>query len=150
MTDQTCANARDLLPALVREELTGEERALVEAHVSSCSSCTDELALIRRLSGAVQKMPAGLASEIKEAVARDRTQKRRTIGWQLPAAAMIVLALGTSLVWQRTQTLPETSQLAQESFVMVWADGDALVADAPMLEDLSEEELAVLLEELGG
>ena len=111
MTDQTCANARDLLPALVREELTGEERALVEAHVSSCSSCTDELALIRRLSGAVQKMPAGLASEIKEAVARDRTQKRRTIGWQLPAAAMIVLALGTSLVWQRTQTLPETSQL---------------------------------------
>ena len=95
-------------------------------------------------------MPAGLASEIKEAVARDRTQKRRTIGWQLPAAATIVLALGTSLVWQRTQTFPETSQLAQESFVMVWADGDALVADAPMLEDLSEEELAVLLEELGG
>ena len=149
MTDQTCANAEDVLSALVRGEL-GEERALVEDHVSSCSNCTDELALIQLLSGSAHEAPAGLASEIKEAVAHDRTNKPRTIGWQLPAAATIVLVLGTSIVWQRTQTLPETSQLAQESFVMVWADGDALVADAPMLEDLSEEELAVLLEELGG
>jgi len=149
MTDQTCANTKDVLPALVSDEL-GEERALVEDHVSSCTSCTHELALIQLLSGSAHEVPAGLASEIKEAVAHDRTKKPRTIGWQLPAAATIALALGTSIVWQRTQILPETSQLAQESFVMVWADGDALVADAPMLEDLSEEELAVLLEELGG
>ena len=33
---------------------------------------------------------------------------------------------------------------------MVWSGDDALVADAPMLEDLTEEELAALLEELGG
>ena len=62
----------------------------------------------------------------------------------------MVIALGTAVVWQRTQTPPEASQFAQESFLMVWADDDALVAGAPMLGDLSEEELAVLLEELGG
>ena len=150
MSDHTCADAKALLPALVRGELVGEERTRIDDHVSSCVACADEVALIRRLRAVPLEVPAGLAGEIKAAVASDQSRPRRSFGWQLPAAATIVLALGTAIVWQRAQTLPEPSQLAQESFVMVWSDDDALVADAPMLEDLSEEELAVLLEELGG
>ncbi len=150
MTDHTCANAKDLLPGLVRGDLSSEECARIESHVSACESCTDEVALLRQLKATTPAPPAGLADSIKEAVARDGARPRRSFGWQLPAAATIVLALGTAVIWQRAETPPETSQFAEESFVMVWAGDDALVASAPMLEDLSEEELAVLLEELGG
>ena len=150
MTEHTCADAKDLLPGLVREELSSQERARVESHVSTCASCSDEVDLIRRLGSAAPAPPAGLAAEIKEAVADDRARSRRSFGWRLPAAATIVLALGTAVIWQRSQSLPETSQFTQDSFVMVWSGDDALVADAPMLEDLSDDELAILLEELGG
>ena len=150
MTDHTCEGAKDLLPGLVRGELSSEECARVEAHVSACVSCSDEVVLLRLLSATTPLPPAGLAGEIKEAVARDGARPGRSFHWQFPAAATIVLALGTAVIWQRSETLPETSQLAEEAFVMVWSDDDALVADAPMLEDLTEEELAVLLEELGG
>lgn len=150
MTDHTCADNKDLLPGLVRGDLIAEERTRIEDHLSSCADCTEEVALIRRISSSAFPVPVGMASEIKEAVARDQAGPSRSFGWHLPAAATVVLALGTAVIWQRSQALPEASQLAQESFVMVWADGDALVADAPMLEDLSDEELAVLLEELGG
>jgi len=150
MTDPTCAATKDLLPPLVRGELSAEERAPIEAHVSACESCADEVAFLRQLSATTPAPPAGLAADIKEAVARDGARSRRAFRWQLPVAATIVLALGTAVIWQRAETPPETSRFAQESFVMVWVDDDALVADAPMLEDLSEEELEILLEELGG
>ncbi len=150
MTDQTCANVKDLLPDFVRGDFSSELCVRIEAHVSECGSCGEEVALLRVLSATTPVPPVGLAAEIKEAVARDRAHSRRSVGWRLPAAAAIVLALGTALIWQRAETLPESSQFAQEAFVMVWADDDALVADAPMLEDLTEDELAALLEELGG
>lgn len=150
MKDDTCADARELLPGLVRGELPDEERARIEAHVSTCANCRGEVALLRQIRATTPAPPAGLAAEVKEAVARDRARTRRSLDWRLPAAAAVVIALGTAVVWQRAQTPPEASQFAQESFLMVWADDDALVAGAPMLGDLSEEELAVLLEELGG
>ena len=150
MKDSTCADTKDLLPGLVRGELLDEEWARVEVHVSACADCSDEVALLRQIRMTTPAPPAGLAAEIKEAVARDRVRTRWLSGWRLPAAATVVLALGTALVWQRAQTLPETSQLAQESFLMGWASDDAFVAGASMLEELSEEDLALLLEELGG
>ncbi len=150
MTDRTCADAKDLLPRLVRGDLTPEHRDRIEAHISVCADCTNEMAIVRQLGLTKPVPPAVLAGAIKEAVARDRAHARPALGWRLPVAAAVVLALGTAVVWQRADMLPGTSQLAQEAFVMVWDDDDALVADAPMLEDLSDEELAALLEELGG
>ncbi len=150
MTDHTCADAKELLPSLVRGDLSTQERARIEAHVSTCASCSEEAALVRQLRTTRPVPPVGLADEIKQAVARDKARPRRSFGWTLPAAATIVLALGTAVIWQRAETLPEASKLAQDSFVMVWSGDDAMVADAPMLEDLSDEELAALLEELGG
>ncbi len=144
-----CEDTKDLLPRLVRGELFEEEHARVEAHASACADCGSEVALLEQLWATKPMPPASLAAEIKEAVALDRTRPRRSLGWRLPAAAAVVLALGTVVVWQRTQALPGTGQLAEESFLMVWADDGALVAGEPMLGDLSDEELAILLEELG-
>ena len=144
-----CENTKALLPRLVRGELAGEEHGRVETHVSACGDCGAEVALLEQLWATKPRPPEALADEIKEALARDRPRPRRSQGWRLPAAAAAVLALGTAVLWQQsTQTQP--SQLAQESFLMVWPGDGAFVAGEPMFADLSEDELAILLEELGG
>jgi hypothetical protein len=166
MTKIGCADVKDLLPEWIRHELEESDRAVVAAHVSSCESCTEEVELIRRIQAAAFSTPASLASEIKSAVAVEigsavaaeieseaGVEYRRAMrftGWRLPAAASVVLALGTALIWQRTQALPEVGPLGQDPFAVVWPSDDADVAGVPMLADLSDEDLALLLEELGG
>ncbi len=158
MTEIGCADVKDLLPEWIRGEVEESDRAVVVAHVSSCESCTEEVELLRRIQAAAFSTPASLASEIKSAVAAEigsnagveyRRAKRFT-GWRLPAAASVVLALGTALIWQRIQALPEVGPLGQDPFAVVWPSDDADVAGVPMLADLSDEDLALLLEELGG
>ena len=77
-------------------------------------------------------------------------QAARFARWRLPAAATVVLAMGTALIWQRTQALPEVGPLGQDPFAVFWPSDDQDVAGVPMLADLSDEDLALLLEELGG
>ncbi len=158
MTRIGCADVKDLLPEWIRRELPESESAVVNAHVSSCEQCSAEVELLRRIQAAAFSTPPSLASEIKSAVAAEIEsdagveygRARRFAGWRLPAAASVVLALGTALIWQRTQALPEVGPLGQDPFAVVWPSDDADVAGVPMLADLSDEELALLLEELGG
>ena len=161
MTTIGCADVKDLLPDWIRRELEEGDRAVVTAHVSSCASCSEEVELLERIRGAAFSTPASLASEIKSAVAAEMesdtgfeysqaSRVARFVRWRLPAAATVVLALGTALVWQRTQALPEVGPLGQDPFAALWPSDDADVAGVPMLADLSDEDLALLLEELGG
>jgi anti-sigma factor RsiW len=174
MTKIGCADVKDLLPEWIRRELPESDHTVVTAHVSSCESCSEEVELLRRIQAAAFSPPASLASEIKSALAAEieltpaaeikptpATEIRsdagvehgragRFAGWRLPAAASVVLALGTALIWQRTQALPEVGPLGQDPFAVVWPSDDADVAGVPMLADLSDEDLALLLEELGG
>ena len=70
----------------------------------------------------------------------------------LPAAAVLILALGTGILMNR-----EPPMVNQEPIQVVLADDplpeaylwdDGVVAGAPLFEDLSEEELETLLAEL--
>jgi anti-sigma factor RsiW len=158
MTKIECADVKDLLPEWIRRELEEGDRAVVSQHVSSCASCSGEVELLGRIQAAAFSPPASLASEIKSAVAADMDSStgvdhrwvRRFGGWRLSVAATVVLALGTAVIWQRTQALPEVGPLGQEPFAVLWPSDDADVAGVPMLDDLSDEDLALLLEELGG
>ena len=158
MTKIGCADVKDLLPGWIRRELGEGDRAAVTAHVSSCASCSEEVELLERIRGAAFSTPASLASEIKSAVAAEvesdtgfeYRQAARFARWRLPAAATVVLAMGTALIWQRTQALPEVGPLGQDPFAVFWPSDDQDVAGVPMLADLSDEDLALLLEELGG
>ena len=150
MTDMSCENVKDLLPELVRGDLPPGPMAEIRAHASTCGDCRQEIELLRQLRGAFPVAPTGLVSDIEEALAGGRSRGRRwSTGWSLSAAATIVLARGTAVVWQRVQTPLEVSLFAQDPLA-IWPTDDALVAGAPMLEDLSEDDLALLLEELGG
>ena len=68
---------------------------------------------------------------------------------------MAVLALGTATLLNRN-TGPSEDEVWTTFFDgvrSVWVAGDGVVADAPVLDDLSElsdDDLAVLLEELEG
>jgi hypothetical protein len=79
--------------------------------------------------------------------------RRRT--WALASAAVVVLALGTSTLIDRSAG-PSDDEVWTAFFDgvrSVWVAGDGVVADAPVLEDLSDlsdDELAALLEELEG
>ncbi len=167
MTKIGCADVKDLLPESIRRELPEGDRAVVAAHVSSCPSCSEEVEFLERIGGAAFHPPAPLASGIKSAVAAEMasgggfqySRMTRFVRWGLPAAATLILALGTAVIWQRTQALPVVGPLGQDPFAVVWpsdapdvADvvGVAIVAGVPMLADLTDEELALLLEELGG
>ena len=105
-----CADMKDLLPGWVRRELEESDRDVVAAHVDSCASCSAEVDLIRRIQAAGFSPPASLASDIKSALAEELVsgagvayggQSRRFGHWRLSAAATVVLALGTALIWQR-------------------------------------------------
>ena len=158
MTKIGCAEVKDLLPESIRRELAESDRAVVAAHVSSCASCSEEVELLERIRAAAYSTPASLASEIKSAVAAgigsdaviQEGGARTFTHWRLPAAATVVLALGTGLLWERLQPLPEVGPLGQDLFAAVWPSDDGDVAGVPMLADLSDEDLELLLEELGG
>ena len=159
MIPPNCATVKDLLPEFVRGELGDERRRWVVEHVTICADCQEEVELLQRIGSDTVRVPAGLAYDIKDALARDhasarwsvRRSVRRSVRWRVPAAAAAVaLALGTAVVWERVRSLPEVGPLGREPFAVVWPSDDADVAGAPILEGLSDDELMVLFEELGG
>jgi hypothetical protein len=70
--------------------------------------------------------------------------------WALAAAAVAVLALGTPSLMERLNQpgsgLPGMEDL--EATTPVWLAERSLVAGAPVLESLTDEQLARLLEEM--
>ena len=149
MSLMNCARAKDLLPEFVRDEL-GEERRWIAEHVKVCVDCQQEVELLRRIHTDTVRIPAGLASDIKDAVAREHRSPRWSVRWAVPAAAAVALALGTAVVWEKVRALPEVGPLGREPFVVVWPSDDDDVAGAPTLEGLSDDDLRILFEELGG
>jgi hypothetical protein len=87
-----------------------------------------------------------------------RLQGRRArawIGWVTAAAATVVIAVGTERMLEE-RSRPTEAELWQayleEQKPAPWTEDDGLVAGAPVLEDLSalsDEELEVVLQELG-
>jgi hypothetical protein len=66
----------------------------------------------------------------------------------------VVLALGTAVIWPQVRGGPSLTDLDLDLetplMVEVWTEDAGIVAGAPVLEELSDEQLLILLEELGG
>ncbi len=151
MIPPNCAAVKDLLPDFVRGELGDERRRWVVEHVTVCADCQEEVELLQRIRSDTVRVPAGLARDIKDALEREQGSAHWSVRWRLPAAAAAVaLALGTAVVWERVRSLPEVGPLGREPFAVVWPSDDADVAGAPILDGLSDEDLMLLFEELGG
>lgn len=170
----SCETIQDRLPDLVAGRLDPVEAAEIERHLSACDECRADAEVLRALHAAgPAPVPVGLESRIRAAAATALTEetgndvrplaidrslmpRQRVPSWAMGAAAVLVLALGTPLLVDRMDTSDLGTPISEESALeapvaSVWAsEDDGLIAGAPALETLTDEELALLLEEWEG
>ena len=180
MNDMGCDHVRDLLPELHLGALSPGQRSGVDAHLTSCPECRALLALIGELGADRPEPRPGSLEAVRAATGAAFAEQHRFSGpvsvddgvismkprggparfvselrWSLPAAAVLVIALGTSVLWFGGGE-PGTDMTAVDALAAAPAeDGyafylgeDPVVAGGMVLEDLSDEELQTLLEEL--
>ena len=151
MSEGHCERVRENLPDFVGGRLAPADAALVEAHLSDCSECGDEAALVRLLFDARPAAPTGLAGRIEGST---RTTGRRTYHpwWGVAAASVAAVALGIGVTSREAPSVDDVEVpgiVAGVGETSIWVADDGLVAGAPALEGLSDEALLLLLDELG-
>ncbi len=176
----SCDTILDRLPDWVANRLDPVETASIERHLEGCPDCRAEAELLRALRDAgPAQVPVGLEERIHAAARAELAESagtrpipltvesggatgtpgarrpRSVPSWALGAAAVFVLALGTPLLVDRMEesdaSLPVSGEPAiDEPIATVWASADGLIAGAPAIESLTDEELALLLEEFEG
>jgi predicted anti-sigma-YlaC factor YlaD len=169
MITMTCDRVRELLPERGHDSLPiGVEREL-DAHLTSCPECREEARFLATLLQARPQAPQGLEATIMARLQAETGlgaapttarvlpfRRRRWLGmpsWALSAAALVVVGLGTGVIWSRkgTELVQEPSNTSEDApLPESWLWDDGMVAGAPVLDGLSEEDLETLLKELGG
>ncbi len=155
MSPNACAELSDRLPDWVAGRLAPEEGERVAVHVRSCAECAAQAALLRGLFEGRPPAPPGLAERIAgglgsgEIAGATRRPRRVWPVWATSAAAVLVLAVG-SLLFGGDDRTGEPDRLGQVAVddAGVWIADDGVVAGAPLLDELSDETLAALLEEM--
>lgn len=160
---------RDLLPDWVGGRLESSRARMVERAVADDADLRAEAELLRSLAAGRSPVPEGLGARITARVLGERRfspagaptgrvtlpwLRWRAPAWAVAAAAMLILALGIAVAVDRAGpgSVPASDPLtvALESAPSPWVADDGTVAGAPVLDGLSDEALATLLEELGG
>ena len=117
MSDPACRNFRELLGVYVVGAIEPSERSMLDAHLSQCYGCREELAGIAVLPAMLHRLPVAEAEQIAQADvsgidqedpaprvlaglltevrARRRTKRLRAV---LAAAAAVMIAVGGSVV----------------------------------------------------
>ncbi len=179
MNQEECDIIMNLLPEWARGAVTPAESEMVQVHLESCPECREALDIVQALQEARPAIPEGLETRVQarlreefesaggdtgEAVSRLHEQRRAGVqrpsggrrlvpAWAMSAAAILVLAIGTKVVMDRAGTdmvLDPIAVAAQEPLPESWLWDDGMVAGAPVLDGLSDEDLEALLEELEG
>ncbi len=138
MTDCPTGLMRDQLPEYVHGVQSAADAARVAAHLEGCGDCRDEVALLATVrADAEGRTPLIDVAAIVSALPRPSAVTARPAGgrirvtraWQFAAAATLVLAVGSSVVWQRS---PEgaTQRVADSSQVLPTPASTAPVAAA--------------------
>jgi anti-sigma factor RsiW len=147
MTEKTCDELRDHLPDLLLGALDPGTKGEVEAHLSACPECREELELLEAVRRARPEPPVGLEASIQARVQAEfgtndqkvagsiqpgRTRRRGGLNLPLfggriliptsafPAAAVVILSLGVALVWN--QMITPGTDVEQEPIQVVLAE----------------------------
>jgi anti-sigma factor RsiW len=134
----------ELLSAYIDDEVTTEERVLIESHLATCTSCTHDMAALRQtvsLVGQLPQVPAPRPFTLRESDVRPARPARRA-WWRLPwaqglaaATAMLVCVVVVAGVYLLGQGGMVGAPAAPAPVAMQQA---APAAEAPA-EELSEE-----------
>lgn len=142
-----CGTVREAIAEVVGGRASSEAIGLVERHVTTCEPCRTELALVRLLRATRAEPRAGLHARILRGLAFDRQAMQRP-WWALTAAAVAALALGIGFSSDAgvEVTAPAFALEAEAGWAL--DEGEGLVAGAPVLDDLSDDALEMLLADL--
>lgn len=139
-----CDRARELIGAYVDEELSGDDRTSVAAHVESCAACRELMGDIERTSRAIaglgrEPAPTGLASRIHSRladIAEEKQGRKRYLPWRIPptlwrqaAALAACCTLSVLLTWWFMTSAGQVDQLQQQ---IVAAHIRSLLQDSPI------------------
>ena len=109
-----CEDIRERLTLYLDNELQGEERAAIEAHVQACQSCSlfveKDLAFLNaiRSSGPLHVASPALKSKVVKIVSGPRSVVTKR--WILPIAAALLVLLLPVVIWRLVrQTNPSTN-----------------------------------------
>jgi hypothetical protein len=87
--------AADLLSAYIDDEVTADERALVETHLATCTACAQGLATLRQTVALLGQLPQVVAPRpftLRESDVRPAQRPARPAWWRLPWAQGLVAA----------------------------------------------------------
>jgi mycothiol system anti-sigma-R factor len=102
-----CEEVRPRLEAYIDGELAEAERVLLREHLSGCAACSPEAAALQGLRDNIRqsapdyRAPAGLRSQIRDAIRREEASRRspaplRAPGWLAYAASLLLaVAIGS-------------------------------------------------------
>jgi anti-sigma factor RsiW len=140
-----CERARELVGAYVDEELSGDDRTSVAAHIESCATCRELMAdieSVRRAIAAVGREPApkALTSRIRNdlAIAAEEQEgkRKRPVLWYIPrsvvrqaAALAATCLLAVLATWWVMTSNGQADQLQQE---ILAAHMRSLLQDSPI------------------
>jgi hypothetical protein len=150
MTDCPDGLMRDLLPEYAHGVLEGADAARVASHVMECAACREELALLGQVRSAlaqgapvmdvaaiVRALPAAPAAPTVAPKAVRGGAMRGWVSrhtWQYAAAAGLVLAVGSGIVWRRAP-VDTVMRLADSAHVGATAGAESTTARAVKSEE---------------
>lgn len=158
-----CAFHADALAGLAGGRLDPRREARVREHLASCAACRDDLAVLTAIARAEAAPPAGLEARIRDAVRQAAGSaagpaggalgiSRRRPGarwrpWSLPLAAAAALALAWVGLVDRSEPAAEDAATLAAAYAPygAWPAEGPEVAGAPVLAELSAEDLELLL-----
>ncbi len=136
-----CTELRQRLDAYIRSELSPEEAARFEAHLTGCASCSTFLEQAEPALREAATLTRGIEPDgdlwpgIQSRLARRAGKARRPAPWMLAAAAMALVVTSsavTALLLRRPET-PSPEVAVASSFRPIEAQYDTATADLALV-----------------
>jgi len=130
---QKCEDIRGRLTLYLDDELQGEERGMVEAHLSDCESCAALFARELNFLNAIRKgapahvAPPELRAKVQKILSQEsvvevsRPRRASRMSWLVAAAAVLLLLLLPLLVW-RVYKQGSAPAVKASTFALIAAD----------------------------
>ncbi len=146
---------RDQLPDWVAGRLSGAEAEEMARAVEADPDLAREAEALAGLLAARPRMPEAAVRAMRDraqaefGLASAPARRRwRVPLWQWSAAALVVVAAGTAVVWERTGRSPDLGERGLDEVATAWILDESVVAGEAGLEGLTEADLNTLLAEL--
>ena len=139
-----CGFDKGLIAAHYDGETTPEERLLVERHLATCSECARDLASMKILSSALKPLarasaPMSIAEGVIREIGPSRSAHRPWKAWLVSAAAVVLVAVGTVYMVDRSREAPSKELLVASKEPNHLAKSAAAKAPAHKLEGRRED-----------